>query len=240
MLPKTILLSLLKKIFPDVFATESKKIYHSYLNPSYSHEGEYIVLSRFFNNKKKGFYIDVGAHHPYRFSNTFKFYQKGWSGINIDAMPGSMELFCKKRPRDINIETGISLQEDVLTYYTFNQPALNTFNKAEALLKGDKVKFYITGEKKVQTKPLSKVLKEHLPENASIDFMNVDVEGMDLEVLQSNDWSFYKPLIIAVEELRSDLETIISSSEIYKYLRGKKYYLCARTYNTSFYRLAVS
>ena len=75
---------------------------------SYSQEGEDIILARIFGKQQNGFYVDVGAHHPYRFSNTYFFYKRGWKGINIDAMPGSMKIFNKYRPRDKNIEAGIS------------------------------------------------------------------------------------------------------------------------------------
>ena len=86
--------------------------YHLYVtrysNISYSLQGEDMVLKELFADKNQGFYVDVGAHHPFRFSNTYLFYKKGWRGINIDAMPRSMELFDKFRPRDINIECGVA------------------------------------------------------------------------------------------------------------------------------------
>jgi hypothetical protein len=78
----------------------------------YGHSGEDLVLDRLLNGKRMGFYIDVGAHHPTRFSNTYLFYKKGWSGINIDANPKSMELFNRRRSRDINIEVGIAKKMD--------------------------------------------------------------------------------------------------------------------------------
>ena len=89
-----------------------------------------MIMRRLFENQQTGFYIDVGAHHPKRFSNTYFFYKMGWQGINIDAMPGSMEIFRRQRPRDINIEKPISNCGQVgLTYYAFNEPALNGFSK---------------------------------------------------------------------------------------------------------------
>ena len=77
-------------------------------NYSYAQEGEDRILMRYFDGRKKGFYLDVGAHHPKLYSNTYLFYNQGWNGINIDAMPGSMEIFNKQRSRDINIEAAIS------------------------------------------------------------------------------------------------------------------------------------
>src|SRR5689334_15261611 len=86
---------------------------------SYSQEGEDMILARVFENQKSGFYVDVGAHHPWRFSNTYMFYRRGWRGLNIDAMPDSMSRFRKARPRDINVEIPVLREEAVLNYYQF-------------------------------------------------------------------------------------------------------------------------
>ena len=102
--------------------------FDKYAIKSYSQEGTDMILRRILGNVENGFYVDVGAHHPKRFSNTFYFYKKGLSGINIDAMPGSMKLFKKARPRDINIEAAVSNEKKELTFYVFNELALNTFD----------------------------------------------------------------------------------------------------------------
>ena len=128
-----ILKKLLKSILPK--SAIEKLIYFKnnnldgYALKSYSQEGEDMILRRLFEKQQTGFYVDVGAHHPKRFSNTYFFYKKGWRGINIDAMPDSMIPFNKIRPRDINIEKPVSDKKQVLTYYAFNEPALNGFSK---------------------------------------------------------------------------------------------------------------
>ena len=75
---------------------------------AYSQEGEDLILHRVFENQNTGFYVDVGAHHPVRFSNTYFFYLRGWSGINIDAAPGSIRKFAWKRRRDLNLEAALT------------------------------------------------------------------------------------------------------------------------------------
>ena len=125
---------IIKKIVPvkyRKFFIKMKSIFFDiYTIKSYSIEGEDIILRRILGEKKTvGFYIDVGAHHPKRFSNTYHFYKEGWRGINIDAMPGSMKLFRKIRPRDTNLEFAISNKRQNLIYYRFNEPALNSFSK---------------------------------------------------------------------------------------------------------------
>src|SRR4030066_382437 len=118
-------------------SNEYKKI--KVLLPKYtdiyaSQEGEDILLRRLFKSDylKKGFYVDVGAHDPVRFSTTLHFYLNGWNGINIDPAPGFKCKFDKLRERDINIEIGISSKEEELSYYSFSESAFNTFNKRNA------------------------------------------------------------------------------------------------------------
>ena len=96
------------------------------LQESYSQEGEDLVLAQIFEGKPPGFYVDVGAHHPIRYSNTYLFYRRGWRGINIEAMPGSMEEFRRVRPHDTNIEALVSLDRGSVPFFVFNESALNT------------------------------------------------------------------------------------------------------------------
>lgn len=208
-----------------------------FLNVSYAQEGEDLVIDRFLNQKNDGFYIDIGAHHPKRFSNTYRFYQKGWKGINIDAMPGSMRAFRELRPRDINIELGISRHKGSLDYYIFNEPALNTFSKVEAEIKDKLEMYHIKNIISVRTQPLMQVLAEYLPNQQKIDFLSIDVEGMDEEVLRTNDWTLYRPAYLMVEAIgNQDLEGYIENNTMHSYLKDKGYTLVAKTFNTLFYK----
>jgi len=210
--------------------------YQYYNNISFSQEGEDLVLNRFFENNPTGFYVDVGAHHPIRFSNTYKFYKKGgWQGINIDAMPGSMAAFNKLRPKDINLELGISNIPQTLKYYIFNEPALNTFSEKEAKLHNEQNYFRIIDTIRIPMHTLTEILDSYLPENTKIDFLSIDVEGLDLSVLESNDWNKYRPTMVLVESLRESLD-LISNNKIYLFLKGKGYSLVAKTYNTIFFK----
>lgn len=227
----------IKRFYREALENKSKSLDKRHLNTSYSQEGEDLILKRFFEGKNNGFYVDVGAHHPKRFSNTYMFYLKGWHGINIDAMPGIMQKFNEQRPHDINVEAGVSFEKDELTYYMFNEPALNTFSKKEAKKKDGLRDFKIIAEKKIQTLPLSSVLKTHLPKDIQIDFISIDVEGLDLQVLKSNNWELYRPKMILVEDLKKhSLIELEDQSLVYKFLFSKHYQLVAKTYNTLFFR----
>ncbi|MAT57389.1 MAG: SAM-dependent methyltransferase [Ignavibacteriae bacterium] len=206
-----------------------------YKNNSYSQEGEDLILHKIFPDKKNGFYVDIGAHHPFRFSNTYYFYRKGWRGVNIDAAPGSMKLFNKYRSRDINIEAAISNKIETLTYYKFNDPALNTFDKDLAQTRiGNKYK--IISEEKIAAIPLKEILSKQ--KIGDIDFMSIDVEGLEMKVLESNDWNVYQPKILLVESIASDLVAIYNT-ELYKFINNMKYTLFAKTFNTLFFKKDV-
>jgi len=88
-----------------------------------------MILRCLFASKFDGFYVDVGVHHPMRFSNTFLFYKRGWSGANTDATPGSMKPFRKWRPRDINIEAAIGKERTTMNFFEFADPAMNSFSE---------------------------------------------------------------------------------------------------------------
>jgi len=214
----------MKSIFFDIYTIKS-----------YSQEGEDIILRRILGEKKTvGFYVDIGAHHPKRFSNTYYFYKKGWRGINIDAMPGSMKLFRKIRSRDINLEFAISNKRQNLIYYCFNEPALNGFSKILSIERNKKEEYKIIDEIKIETLTLAEVLDTYLPSDTIIDFLSVDVEGLDFQVLTSNDWSKYKPNVVLVEDLNFSFDSP-DNSKIYKFLMDKNYHLIAKTMNTVFY-----
>lgn len=230
----------MKKILPCIMRNKLIFIKNKYLDgysiKSYSQEGEDMILRRLFEKQKAGFYVDVGAHHPKRFSNTYFFYKIGWRGINIDAMPGSMNIFKKLRPRDINIEKPISDCRQVLTYYSFNEPALNGFSKELSEKRNGLDSYKIISKEKLETAPLSKILDTYLPVNQSIDFMSIDVEGLDFNVLKSNNWNIYRPKIILIEILDSSLDEI-ETSEIASFLKQFDYCIYAKCFNTVFFKL---
>ena len=180
---------------------------------SYSQEGEDLLLARMFDDSSlPGIYVDVGAHHPFRFSNTALLASRGWRGINIDARPGSMKPFRRFRPRDVNLELGVSEMPAQLRFHVFAEPALNTFDADLAESRRNQG-WQQTGSLLVECRPLAEILERHLPElgAATVDLLTVDVEGLDLQVLRSNDWSRFRPRVVLIEVLGSDIEQLIHS-----------------------------
>ena len=229
-----------KKMIPkcvlNVLIDLHNRYFGGYATKSYAQEGEDMILRRVFEGQSSGFYVDVGAPHPMRFSNTYFFYKRGWRGINIDAMPGSMKLFQKIRPEDTNLEIPIAAENKVLTYHIFNEPALNGFDpQLSAAREAQPNRYKVIKTVDLRTKRLDQVLDEHLPENRTIDFLSIDVEGLDFDVLQSNNWEKYRPNVILVEILASSLAEL-ESNKVSLFLKKEGYEIYAKAMNTVIFR----
>jgi FkbM family methyltransferase len=183
------------------------------------------------SQKEAGFYVDVGAHHPKRFSNTYKLYLRGWRGLNVDATPGSMALFKSVRPRDINVEAAVGGAGRQITFYLFSDPALNTSQRELALQRADGA-YRLTGEVKLATTPLADLLDEYLPKGVHIDVLSVDVEGADYDVLCSNDWNRYRPEYVLVESVDCLNLADAFSDVVCRFLLDKGYAIVAKTMHT--------
>lgn len=198
---------------------------------SFSQDGEDGILERLFERQATGFYVDVGAHHPQRFSNTYRLYLRGWSGINIDPLPGSKARFDALRNRDINLEIGISDVPGLLTYFSFQEPALNTFSPEIA----SSISSRLLAKEKIHVSRLSDVLSRHLPDGQQIDFLSIDVEGLDLQVLKSNDWDCFRPKYVLAEALGMRDVHEVTETQLHGFMRSIGYSFFAKTVHTLFY-----
>jgi FkbM family methyltransferase len=160
---------------------EQTKFDHDF-NVSWSQGGEDIALLSIFTNESKGIYIDVGAHHPSRFSVTRHLYQCGWSGLNVEANQELIKEFQIRRPRDKSI-VGFVGTPGVRNFHIFSEPAFSTSDLSLAnLLVEHNRKLLQTIE--VESTPLRNLLDDYFPQ-MQIDLLNIDAEGSDLDVLMS-------------------------------------------------------
>jgi FkbM family methyltransferase len=172
------------------------KPFREHVLRSYAQAGEDVVLDRLLGRRADGFYIDIGAHNPVRLSNTKRFYDRGWSGINIEPNPVWHRLFMEQRPRDINLCLGVAGSVGEMTYYEMDYPGLSTFDPEQLeVSKGLGAQLVATHQ--VQVRTLDGILDEYL--NRPIDFMSIDVEGFEYQVLDNNNWDRYRPRLICIE-----------------------------------------
>jgi FkbM family methyltransferase len=197
---------------------------------SYSQCGEDLLIQYIFTLRgiAKPSYLDIGANDPFFISNTALFYERGCRGINIEANPQLAAKFTIARPKDINLNIGISDKEEELDFYIMRDNTLSTFSKAESdfmISKGKPLKEI----KKIPLTTISSVLEKYA-NNTFPDFMSIDVEGMDFQILQSIDFSKSGPKVICVEAAEySPVGAGTRRSELIDFLVSKGYYEYANT-----------
>jgi len=206
---------------------------------TYSQDGEDVVLASFFddNHEYKGFYVDIGALHPLRFSNTQLFYKKGWRGLNIDATPGSMNEFKIHRPDDTNLEIGVSSSARELKFYSFKEPALNSFDQQ---LSEDRIKkgCELIDTQIIKSHLINEILEKYLPVGKEIDFINIDIEGFESEIIKGLDWVKYSPRFLLVESLNSKNADLMElcDDDVYRFLSNIGYVVVAKTFRTLIFK----
>ena len=174
---------------------------------SFSQFGEDLFINEFFKDKQIGKYVDLGAFHPMRLNNTYLLYKKGWSGTNIDLNQTSIDMFNFVRKRDVNICALISDKGGVekKAYFQHDWSAGNT-----AVLDED-FKKVLKKEKTMVSEIFDKLILHNF------DFLNIDLEGHDYDVLKTIDLNKYNPKLICIEILRKST----SGEKIFDYM--KKY-----------------
>ena len=190
---------------------------------TYSMHAEDLFIQKYFNGQLNGFYVDLGCYHPIQYNNTLLLYQKGWEGINIDINKFSIKLFDFCRPNDINLNLAVSnTNGEVDFYYQKKISLLSTIKKTQ----GDVTFQGKVNKGKILSQTLTKILDSSKYKNKKIDFLDLDVEGADLESLESLDFSRYEPEMICVEIVDKNQpikDDNLKNSNIYNFLISKNY-----------------
>jgi FkbM family methyltransferase len=177
-----------------------------------------------------GYYVDVGAFDPLTYSNTLRLHWRGWQGVNIDAQFKHVARFNAERPDDINLHLAVSGKQGIAEFLCYDSGTtgrLAVLNETSSKsIMGEEVREVI----RVPTETLAAVLTKHAPSDRPFGFLSVDCEGADIEVLRSNDWTRFKPWIIAVEDHAKYQET-----EIDNFCRDHGYQLFAKAHLTKIF-----
>jgi FkbM family methyltransferase len=197
----------------------------------YSQFGEDLHIRSFYGRLahdrgivvNNGCIVDVGAYRPIAFSNSYGFYRQGWHSINIDPTPGSMRIFDKVRSRDTNLEVAIGPSDGAGTFYLFGIPSVWNTMDAEAAERATQATRITPRKIEIQIRRLATILDEHLG-GRSFELLSIDAEGLDIEILKSNDFTKYPPRLILIETNDVDVNRL-ASHPVVVYLAGFGYHL---------------
>ncbi len=164
---------------------------------SYAQHHEDLIILSLLGEKKTGFYVDAGANDPTSDSVTKLFYLRGWHGVNIEPLPSLYKKIVKQRPKDINVNVAISNTKGTATIreYGLGRHGLSTLSDENRELAPG---YLPHTDFKVKTNTLKSILRANKVKH--IDFMKIDVEGLEQQVIESNDWNIYRPEIVIVED----------------------------------------
>ena len=189
----------------------------------YGEFGEDILVNRILKNLEIGKYVDVGCYHPYKGSLTAQLYKKGWKGINIDLSKSSIDLFNLVRKKDINLNLAVSDFNGQTSYFE-NSP----INQQNSLIKNNDNQKKI----KIDCKNLNLILEENKFEK--FEYLNIDVEGSEQNVINGINLSKYRPILITIENNNLHINDYIES-ETYKILIKNNYTFISKTGVTNFF-----
>ena len=198
---------------------------------SYSQCGEDLIVKYVFNLRgiATPTFIDIGANHPYLLSNTALLFETGSRGINIEANPFLIEKFKHFRKEDININVGIGSKNEELDFYMMSEHTLSTFSKEECEKFISTGKYFLKEKRKIKLITVNEVLSKYC-NGIFPDFLSLDVEGLDFEIIKSIDFSKYKPKVICIEAAEySPIGAGKRKTELINHIIDNGYYEYANT-----------
>lgn len=219
----------------------SWRIVGSKAQPSYSQAGEDQITRYLFDCLKisNPSFLDIGTNHPFIGNNTYYFYIRGARGVCIEPDPELYRLIKKHRQRDLIINAGIGVGEaKEADLYIFPHPysGWNTFSQEEARRREKETGIPVKTTHKLPLLNINQVIKQNFPSWPNL--ISIDVEGMDLEILQSLDFESYKPEVICAESITfSTKNEEMKVKEIIDFIESKGYFVFGDTHiNTVFCR----
>ena len=222
------------KLFKRIY----QKLTGRYYSISYSQTGEDIIIDFFLAAKKiAGFsYLDIGANHPTRLSNTYKFYEQGFRGVCVEPDPAVYSILKAKRSGDICLNVGISNKEcKGVDFYIMENPLLNTFSKEEADFMVDSGQAKLRQVTKIPLMRVDTLLDRYFPQGSPV-LVNLDVEGIDELVIRDFPFSRYRPALFCIETVQlSNDASSDKRMDIIELMHQNRYRVFADTYvNTIF------
>lgn len=208
-----------------------------YKKISYSQCGEDLIVSFIFNALNILFpkYLDIGANHPVYLNNTYYFYLNGSTGVCVEPDPVLFSKLKYKRAKDICLNAGVgSFSQKQADFYIMSTDTLNTFSKEEAERYQSYGTYKIKEVIKMPILEINDIVDQYLFN--LVNFISIDIEGLELEILKTLDFSRIRPEVFCIETLTyTEDKTEQKNQQILDYMINNGYFVYADTYiNTIF------
>jgi len=175
------------------------------LKKNFTVTGVDLLVERFFSNINvdNGIYVDIGCNHPFYNNNTFLLHQKGWSGINVDLDFHSIDMFNYFRPKDVNKQIAVSdkIGEQECFFY-HSKSTITPLSSEIHNLRGHNAKEI----RRIKIDTLDNIIEHTVYANKKINFLTIDVEGYELNVLKGFNFKKYEPDMVIVEYIDTSIK----------------------------------
>ena len=209
--------------------------------PSFSQVGEDLIVHYLLQQIgiQRPSYLDIGTNFPVAGNNTYFFYNRGFRGVCIEPDPALFAMIRKSRPRDTVLHAGVAVSpQKEATLHVFPHPytGWNTFSETEALRRTQESGILPRARISVPLLSINDVIASNF--KSCPHFLSIDVEGLDLEILQSLDFTRFRPEVICIESITfSTQHQEAKIPEIEEFMRAHGYFAYADTHvNTIFCR----
>ena len=195
---------------------------------SHAQFGEDIVADSIFwyLHIPKPLYLDIGAYDPKFLSNTYYFYKRGGSGVCVEPDPARRSAFRRLRRRDLCLSAGVgAADKEAVPFYVLSEPSLSTFDKDSAQQHETQGRAHVRAAISVPVYSINTLIEKYC--SRCPDFLSVDVEGLDMEILQAMDFTRFRPAVICVETI--DFHTQAKQTAVIKFLEIQGYRVQADT-----------
>lgn len=190
------------------YARDYASFTRSNLNDHFSQAGEDEFLRSYFANRT-GTYIDIGGNHPFRLSNTYSLYRRGWNGLVVEPIRRHFAKHKRFRPKDIQINAAVGDAEGDLTFCELVPSVLSTCDKSEADLMISRRVARLFRQYTVPVHTVAELHQKHL-QGRPVQFLSVDTEGHDLAVLHGVDWNAMRPEVVICEANEDQAATSVT------------------------------
>jgi FkbM family methyltransferase len=178
-------------------------------------------------------YLDIGANHPTDLSNTYYFYCRGWHGVCVEPNPKLAAAFRKRRRRDTVLPLAIGCKPGRTRLHLASDPGLSTTSLRQMKYLQESGTWHILGDIEVEMVSIMELINEYFRSPPA--FVSLDIEGQDLEVLNSFEFDRCRPPVWCIETLALDTGRGHKVEEIAVLMRSNGYIPFADTWiNTIF------